>query len=133
MQTDAQKGASLAVHGSISAALLCHDGIHDNTNDEIYHLTGTQGRKQVTNRSKPACPGMRMQRYSAVRMSSNAMIHSLIPTIQDPATSPLPPKSAKKSQQIGEQSGGPIFRQNGFPVPWISVPGPKHTFRLVAQ
>ena len=42
------------------------------------------------------------------------------------------PKSAKKSQQIGEQIGGPIFRQNRLPVPWISVPGPKHTFLLVA-
>ena len=29
------------------------------------------------------------------------------------------PKSAKKSQQIGEQNGGPIFRQNRFPVTWI--------------
>ena len=43
------------------------------------------------------------------------------------------PKSAKKSQQIGEQIGRPIFRQNRFPVTWISVPGPKHTFLLVAQ
>ena len=31
----------------------------------------------------------------------------------------LPPKSAKKSQQIGEQIGGPVFRQNRLPVPWI--------------
>ena len=28
--------------------------------------------------------------------------------------------------------GGPVFQQNGFPVPRISVPGPKHTFRGVA-
>ena len=40
------------------------------------------------------------------------------------ATPPPPPKSAKKSQQIGEQIGGPIFRQNRLPVPWISVPDP---------
>ena len=46
---------------------------------------------------------------------------------------PPPPQSAKKSQQIGEQIGGPIFRQNRLPVPWISVPGPKHTFLMVAQ
>ena len=39
------------------------------------------------------------------------------------------PKSAQKSQQIG----GPIFRQNRLLVPWISVPGPKHTFLMVAQ
>ena len=39
-----------------------------------------------------------------------------------------PPKSAKKSQQIGEQIGGPIFQQNSFPVPWILVRGSKHTF-----
>ena len=44
-----------------------------------------------------------------------------------------PPKSAKKSQQIGKQIGGPIFRQNRFPLLWISVPWPKHTFLLVAQ
>ena len=35
--------------------------------------------------------------------------------------------------QIGEQIGGPFFRQNRNPVPWISVPGPKHTFLMVAQ
>ena len=40
---------------------------------------------------------------------------------------PPPPKSARKSQQIG----GPIFRQNSFPRTWIAVPGPKHTFPLV--
>ena len=50
---------------------------------------------------------------------------------QHPLCQP-PPKSAKKSQQIGEQIGGPIFRQNRLPVPWISVPGPKHTFLMVA-
>ena len=44
-----------------------------------------------------------------------------------------PPKSAKKSQKIGEQIGGPIFRQNRLPVPWILVPGPKHTFLMVPQ
>ena len=44
-----------------------------------------------------------------------------------------PPKSAKKSQQIGEKIGGPIFRQNRLPLPWISVPGPKDTFLMVAQ
>ena len=44
-----------------------------------------------------------------------------------------PPKSAKKSQQIGKQIGRPIFGENRFPVPWISVPGPKHTFLVVAQ
>ena len=38
------------------------------------------------------------------------------------------PKLAKESQQIGEQVGRPIFRQNRSPVPWISVPGPTHTF-----
>ena len=30
-----------------------------------------------------------------------------------------------------EQIGGPIFRQNSFPLTWIAVPGPKHTFPLV--
>ena len=44
----------------------------------------------------------------------------------------LPPKSAKKSQQITEQIGGPIFQQNRFPVPWILVRGSKHTFLPVA-
>ena len=29
-----------------------------------------------------------------------------------------------------EQISGPIFRQNSFPLPWIAVPGPKHTFPL---
>ena len=28
--------------------------------------------------------------------------------------------------------GGPMFMQNSFAVPWISVPGPKHTFLDVA-
>ena len=41
-----------------------------------------------------------------------------------PCNPPPPPKLAKKSQQIGEQIGGPIFRQNRLPVPWISVPDP---------
>ena len=41
-----------------------------------------------------------------------------------PKSTTPPPKSAKKSQQIGEQIGGPIFRQNRLPVPWISVPDP---------
>ena len=45
---------------------------------------------------------------------------------------PPPPKSAKKSQQIGGTNRRTDFQQNSFPVPWISVPGPKHTFLLVA-
>ena len=53
--------------------------------------------------------------------------------MQDPSVGKPAPKSAKKSQQIGEQIGGPIFGQNRFLVTWISVPGPKHTFLLVAQ
>ena len=44
-----------------------------------------------------------------------------------------PPQLAKKSQQIGEQISEPIFWQNRIPEPWISVPGPKHTFLMVAQ
>ena len=43
-------------------------------------------------------------------------------------TEPNCPKSAKKSRQIS----GPILQQNRFPMPWISVPGPKYTFLLAA-
>ena len=53
--------------------------------------------------------------------------------MQDSSVGKPAPKSAKKSQQIGKQIGRPIFRQNRFPVTWISVPGPKLTFLLVAQ
>ena len=43
------------------------------------------------------------------------------------------PQISEQSQQIGQQIGRPIFRQNRLPVPWISVPDPKHTFLMVAQ
>ena len=46
---------------------------------------------------------------------------------------PPPPISAKKSQQFGRTFlRTDFFRQNSFPVAWILVPGPKHTFLLVA-
>ena len=53
--------------------------------------------------------------------------------MQDPSVGKPAPKSAKKSQHTGEQIGTPIFRQNRFPVTWMSVLGPKHTFLLVAR
>ena len=44
-----------------------------------------------------------------------------------------PPKIGEEiPTNSAEEIGGPIFRQNRFPVPWISVPGPKHTFLSVA-
>ena len=49
---------------------------------------------------------------------------SLRQTFRSNSLQPPSPKSAKKSQQIGEQIGGPFFRQNRLPVPWISVPDP---------
>ena len=49
------------------------------------------------------------------------------------STTPLPPKIRQRNpNKSAEQIGRPILQQNRFPVPWISVPGPKHTFLLVA-
>ena len=48
-------------------------------------------------------------------------------------SSATPPANWRRNpNKSAEQIGGPIFQQNRFPVPWISVPGPKHTFLLVA-
>ena len=44
-----------------------------------------------------------------------------------------PPQNRRRNpNKSAEQIGGPIFQRNRFPVPWISVPGPKHTSLLVA-
>ena len=46
---------------------------------------------------------------------------------------PPPPQNRRRNpNKSSEQIGGPIFQQNRFLVPWISVPGPKYTFLLVA-
>ena len=43
-----------------------------------------------------------------------------------------PPPHFGESQQFGRtEFGGLIFRHNSFPVAWILVLGPKHTFLLV--
>ena len=46
----------------------------------------------------------------------------------------LPParNGRRNPNKSVEQIGGQIFQQNRFPVPGISVPGPKHSFHLVA-
>ena len=44
---------------------------------------------------------------------------------------PPPPNRRGNPNKSAEQIGGPIFRQNSFPLTWIAVPGPKHTFPLV--
>ena len=44
---------------------------------------------------------------------------------------PPPPNRQGNPKKSAEQIGGPIFRQNSFPLSWIAVPGPKHTFPLV--
>ena len=43
-----------------------------------------------------------------------------------------PPDRQRNPNKSAEQIGEPIFQQNRFPMPWISVPGPKHAFLLVA-
>ena len=45
---------------------------------------------------------------------------------------PPPPNRRRNPNKSADRIGEPIFQQNRFPVPWISVPGPKHTFLLVA-
>ena len=41
---------------------------------------------------------------------------------------------AAPTNKSAEQIGKPIFQQNRFPVPWISVPGPNPTsFRLLCS
>ena len=46
-----------------------------------------------------------------------------------PATPP--PFRREKPNVPAQRSGEPFFQQKRFPVPRISVPGPKHTFLLV--
>ena len=41
-----------------------------------------------------------------------------------------PPNGRRNPNKSVEQIGGPIFQQNRFPVPWISVPGPKYIIHL---
>ena len=64
-------------------------------------------------------------RCTTTCMSCQAVLRLATCSVGQWEATPPPP-------QIGEQIGGPIFRQNRFPVPWISVAGPKHTFLLVA-
>ena len=45
---------------------------------------------------------------------------------------PLPPLGQRNPNNSAEHLGGLIFQQNSFPAAWILVPGPKHTFLLVA-
>ena len=82
------------------------------------HKTGGLGMEGIFSCSKDLCP----PRHPTFDFQQ-PRAHTCKPA----------PKSAKKSQQTGKQIGGPIFRQNRLPVTWISVPGPKHTFLLVAQ
>ena len=45
---------------------------------------------------------------------------------------PPPPFRRRNPNNPAGHFGTLIFRQNSFPVAWILVPGPKHTFLLVA-
>ena len=42
-----------------------------------------------------------------------------------------PPFRREKPNVPAQRSSEPFFQQKRFPVPRISVPGPKHTFLLV--
>ena len=44
---------------------------------------------------------------------------------------PPPPFRRENPNVPVQRSGEPLFQQNRFPVPRLSVPGPKHTFLLV--
>ena len=61
-----------------------------------------------------------VQRTSALQIE-RALHEPAYPPPTNPPPPP-PPKSAKKSQQIGEQIGAPIFRQNRLPVPRTHLP-----------
>ena len=47
------------------------------------------------------------------------------------AVNPPPPFQREKPNVPAQRGGEPFFQQMRFPVPRISVPGPKHTFLLV--
>ena len=44
-----------------------------------------------------------------------------------------PPNRRRNPNKSANKSADQFFGKTGPPVPWISVPGPKHTFLLVAQ
>ena len=80
---------------------------------------------------------LKNQQKPAVDPFGNRLNWVVEPDDGTPPQTP-PPNREGLSNKSGQQTGGPLsagfqhgFQQNSFPVTWISVSGPKHTFLLV--